>query len=438
MNQRKKLPVLAQKAVMKNKLLNKKVPTILGFFLLICGIGGGILLVNKKQLLKLKDKPVPAPKDVRISNVQDNRLTISWITTETSDALVEYGIAPSMENTAIDDRDQRSGEIGKYKIHYVTLKDLEPEKTYYFKINSKQHSVITGPFLKANRETKIVSGKILNPDKTPANKAIVYFSSENMAFLSVLTDKNGRWTIFLNQARTKDLTENALFDVGATVLKIEAQDGEKKVKAVILTKNAFPSIPDLVLGHEPYDFRERIPVQMSVEEVIITIDNPAEEGEQINTSQPEFLGQGPPDKSLTITVESSEPYSASVTTDENGNWSFVPPFALSPGEHTVSVSYTDEDGEEKTISRNFVVLAAGESELPAITATPSASLEPSPSPNPTPQPSPSPSPSPSPAPRVSIPSTEEEMPATGTPLPTILISLAGIAMIVFALFPALF
>jgi len=425
---------------MKNKLLNKKFPAILGLLLLICAIAIGVFFVNKNQLLKGKITPVSPPQEIRISNIQDNKFTVSWISAEASESLIKYEDAPSMKNTAIDDRDQRSGETGKYKTHYVTLKNLKPEKTYYFKIGEQQRSNTTGYFLKTSSEKIIIRGKILNPDKTPANEAIVYLSSENMALLSVLTDKNGQWAIFLNQARTKDLSENAIFDIEATILKIEAKDGEKKVEAVILTKNAFPTVPDLVLGHEPYDFRETIPVQMPIEgteEIIITIDNPSETGEQINTLQPEFYGQGPANKTLTITIESTEPYISSVTVNEDGNWSLVPSSELSPGEHTISVSYTTENSEETTISKNFVILAAGESELPALTATPSGEIEQSPLPSITPSPSPSPSASPSatPAPRVSIPSNGEQMPVTGTPLPTILISLIGIIMIVFVLLP---
>ena len=162
----------------------------------------------------------------------------------------------------------------------------------------------------------------------------------------------------------------------------------------------------------------------------ITIDNPAKEGEKINTLKPLFQGTGPPNKILTITIESMEPYTTDITVNEDGIWNFLPPFELSPGDHTLTIDYTEESGEEKTISKNFVILTGGESDLPAIIATPSGELA---------SPSPLPSPSASPRPeddlalpeitRVTQPTTDGSMPATGISLPTILIFLAGIILV---------
>lgn len=398
---------------------------------MLAAIGTAVFLIGRKTFLLPKSK-TSLPQQVRVSNVQDNKFTVSWLTSEPVVGKLKYGTSSELDGEALDERDERTGESGKYKIHYVAIKNLEAEKKYYFQIGSNEaQSVTTGPVLKSNPETKIVSGRILKDQKLPAENVTVHLSAANIAPLSVLTDKAGRWTVFLNQARTNDLTAWGEFDLEATILKIEAQGEEQKTSAVILTKNVFPSVPDLVLGHAPYDFRLEIPPAEMVLEATgtattsgmktVTIDNPALDNEQINTQKPQFLGQGPPNLVITIKIESNLPYTTSVTVDGQGNWSFTPPFDLDPGEHSISASYTDADGQGKTINRSFVVLAAGESELPAITATPSAEAIPSASP--------SPSPSPSLVPQITIPATESGVPATGTSWPTILISFFGIGLL---------
>ncbi len=438
------------------KIFKRKIPTIFGLLILLLGVGGVVFLTQKdflKSEKKLSSQNIP--EKIIVSNVSEKQFTVSWVTQEATSGFIKYGLEQTMlENVVLDDRDQRSGERGKFKTHFVTLKDLQPEKTYYFKIgsgleaeenvydnNGQPYSIIAGPVLTTSQETRILSGRILTEDDKPALETIVYLAAANMAPLSTLTDNSGRWAIFLNKARTKDLTEYTVFDVEASILKIEALNGEKDLEAVILTKNAFPAIPDLVLGHEPYDFRrEEMPyqeIQEATESGLITIENPSYSGESLNTLKPEFFGQGPVGAVLEIKLE-SEPYMTEVEVNDKGSWNFTPPFELEPGTHKVSVTYIDTGGELETISRNFIILAAGESELPAITATPSGDLaSPSPLSLPSALPSPSlvaassplPSPSSAEPARVTQPTTGGQMPITGTNLPTVLLLLVGIILV---------
>lgn len=447
---------------MKKGFLNKKIPTIIGLLLVLVGIGGGIFFITQGKFFGLKAGPSATPKKIHLTNIQDNQFTVSWITDEKTEGFIKYGETSNQIKFIVkDDRDQRSGETESFNLHYVTVRNLQPAKTYYFKIgsgnnlydnNGQAYTVTTGPTLSSAEEAKIVSGRILNQDNTPAEEVIVYLTSSNIAPISTLTDNQGRWAVFLNKARTSDFSSYAIFDPEVTILKIEVEGEKQTASAITITKHAFP-VPDIVLGHAPYDFREgplaeKTPVRTETtsEEIIssqfvlqpisapptsfntqieVTIDNPSTSGEKINSLRPEIKGQGPAYKVLTIKIESPTTYSSTVTVDENGNWSYIPPQDLTPGEHTVYVSFVDENGETKTISRNFVVLAAGESELPALTATPSAETSPSASP----LLSPSPSISPSPITRVSMPSTETGVPTTGTVMPTFLVFIFGVLMI---------
>jgi uncharacterized protein YneF (UPF0154 family) len=50
----------------------KKIPTIIGVLVLVFGLAGGVVLVNKDTIFKLGASPESTPKDVRISNVTDS------------------------------------------------------------------------------------------------------------------------------------------------------------------------------------------------------------------------------------------------------------------------------------------------------------------------------------------------------------------------------
>lgn len=444
---------------MNQGVLNKRIPTIIALLLLFTGIGVLFFFLNKGQLPIATKPPQEKPEDVQISNIYDDQFTVSWFTDEKTTGFIKYGETTSLETVVKDDRDQISGETDNFNAHYVTLKNLEASKTYYFKVgsgsnlfddNGQNYSVTTGPTLGSPGQAQIINGKVLSSDKTPASGAVVLLSSSNISSLSSLTDKDGRWAIFMNKARVSDLSSYTVFDPQATIIKINADNGKQNTSAVTITKNAFP-VPDIILGHEAYDFREgyvaqKTPTQAEaapqsqepdpqyglgqidrpdVPPVIIefTINNPAEDDEEIYSQKPQFRGKGPNSKVLTIMIESPSTHRGTTTVNEDGNWTYTPTENLSLGKHTIFVSYVKNDGSTRTISRSFLVINTEVGEQPAVfVATPSASASPSPSPSP----QPSPTLTPSPSARVTIPATDSGVPTTGTVLPTFLVFIIGV------------
>lgn len=465
-------------------LLNKRIPTIVGIILLISMIVVGIILVSKDKIFSSQNKALITPAKITVSNIQDTQFTVSWSTQEKTTGNIKYSDNNQNINlVSKDERDERVGEASKFSMHYITIKGLQPTKAYYFKIGSgnslfdndgKPYTVTTGPALESSGEAKIISGRVLKSDNSSADGVLVYLSAANMAILSSLTDKEGRWAIFLNKARNSDLSAFANIDPEATILKVEAQSETLAVRATTITKNAFP-VPDIVLGHTPYDFREKaiadqpIPSQkispvesaspsgkLSLEKqeqvpfqapaqpsedqnkssqfdlnplastktptTAVTIDNPAKDGEQLNTLKPEFLGKGPVNKVLTIKVESPTTITKTITVDKNGSWQFSPLENLAPGNHTINVSYLDSDGKTKTISKKFVVMAAGTSKLPSLEATASGTKV-SPSPK---------------TPRISMPATDSGVPKTGTMTPTFIMLAIGLLLISLSFINKLF
>lgn len=98
----------------------------------------------------------PEVSNVRIANLSSNSATITWTTTERSRGEVIYKDKDSFSgfpfnvlgrpDVAYEDRDVEFNEeentyefsdelFSKRRVHHVTLRDLDPDTTYYFRIN---------------------------------------------------------------------------------------------------------------------------------------------------------------------------------------------------------------------------------------------------------------------------------------------------------------
>jgi len=196
--------------------------------------------------------------------------------------------------------------------------------------------------------------------------------------------------------------------------------------AITTTSNDSP-VPDITLG-QSHDFRAGASVDETADGDAdngfsldleatgsgtatgsgeVTLENPSYEGEVLNATQPAFIGTGPPGVVLSIEVNSDETYTGSATVDEDGAWEFTPPEGLETGEHMITITYIDTEGIEQALNRTFVVAAAGESDEPAITATPSAEEG-----------------------RTELPATDAGVPEPGTGEITLMMMLMGLGLLV--------
>jgi hypothetical protein len=159
----------------------------------------------------------------------------------------------------------------------------------------------------------------------------------------------------------------------------------------------------------------------------VTLES-VDEGEVITSTEPEFFGEGPPGTKITITVE-SDPVSDTITVPFSGDWNWSPPDDLEEGSHKITLTWRDDSGILRTLTRTFIVQAA---EGPAFESTPSAS-SPTPSPTASASPTLSPSPTASATPTTTPVSTLSGIPDSGNLKPTILYSIMGLGLITFSL-----
>lgn len=423
-----------------------RIPTILGLLILLGGVGAGVILVHQGPTWILKAGPEITPKQIKITNISENGLTVSWVTDGQTSGFIKYGTEINLTTISADDRDQLSGKTGSFLTHHITLKNLKPATNYYFKIgsggklfdnNGQPYQITTAPVIQTPLPPSDVAyGTVFDQNGTPFEGAIVYLSLANTTPLSTLTKSSGSWVIPLNLARSVDFNSYASYDYQASIEEIFVQAGlTGTATAVAVTKNDSP-VPTITLGRS-FDFRTTRAAEESVtptptpaeskfslQEITtpsvstvspeLTITNPTQ-GEQVNTQKPEILGTGPVGEALTITVQSPTTLSGQIKIDSSGNWRWTPPSNLSPGQHTITASLADGT----KVVRSFIVLAAGSSQLPALIATPSATI--------------TPTPTATPAARAAMPSTEAGVPEPGYLTPTFFVFIMGVVLMFLGL-----
>lgn len=74
------------------------------------------------------DGEAPEITNVQVENVDDTTIRITWETDEEADSLVNYGLQPNYGIIRIPEADRQT--------HEVLLEDLEPGRTYYFRVGS--------------------------------------------------------------------------------------------------------------------------------------------------------------------------------------------------------------------------------------------------------------------------------------------------------------
>ena len=388
-------------------LKGKKIPTILALVLLTLSTAAGVFFVQRQQLFRISASEEYRPQNVKVSNISDTSLTITWSTQKETEGFVMWGdTAEQLENTAQDELTSPS------YLHSTSLLDLEPNKTYFFSINSQGNNYDnngspwtskTGAELETPEEPDIISGTLLKSTGTPSSNSIIILNVNGASPLSTTTSDNGSFVIAISELRNTDSSDYFSF-TDETVFEITGLGGAQGTSTAQSKYSGAKNLPPMIL-EQVHDFRNLPPNEddedleanlnspdlgdeensgfdlgdedlATASATTITIDS-IEDGEVVTTLNPEFFGEGPTGTEVTITVRSENPVSETITVGSGGKWSWSPPQNLSVGEHTITLSWKDAEGAINTITRNFVVSAA---ELdPAFVATPSATKTATPS-----------------------------------------------------------
>ncbi len=193
--------------------------------LLIVAIPVSVFLIGQRTGFFSKASVSSIPKQIRITNISDNSFSVSWVTDKEALGFVSFGEKEKLGNSASDDRD--NGVQKARFTHHITLKNLDPDKTYFFKINlnGNVYQQKTAP---ATSDTpplaQPVFGSVLTKDGKVPKEALIYLTTEGGTPLSTFT-REGNWLITVNNARSKDLSVYIFYKKGDNI-KIQAVSGE--------------------------------------------------------------------------------------------------------------------------------------------------------------------------------------------------------------------
>lgn len=433
-----------------------KIPTIIGVLFLIAGTIAGVALVNYRQVFRLGAQGESAPKDIRVSNITDSTLTVSWMTDAETAGFLTWGESQSSTGNI----QKESEENIKSTAHSITLTGLEEESAVYFKINSDGISfdnqgipwqARTGSSLPINRDSILASGSIVTASGQPVKNALVY-ANVGGYLLSTLSSNTGNFVFQLANVRTSDLANYLPVSESSTLLEISVQSGSNSSSVQIFPQSARP-IPPIILG-KSYDHRSAAPSREGgvpsalldlpenqtaqsklavpdeltpIESQNVTLDS-IDEGEIVTSMDPEFSGTGPKSQEITIKIESENPIEETLNIASNGSWKWSPPTGLAAGIHKITITWKDATGITRSLTRNFVVQAG---EAPAFeasesgqtaTATPAGTAAATAKSTATP------------TPKATATATPQPVPETGILTPTLLLSIMGIAIIAFSSF----
>lgn len=372
-------------------------PTAIGILLLLGGVALGIFGVRQGKEVVLKATSDEKPIDVRVTNVRENSLTISWITESPVGGYVNFQEVGGDEKVERDIRDAGGTTLGKFTTHYVDVVDLKPETYYEFRLvsgkiiydnNGGPYKVLTPADLEEKPlANDIVEGVVLNETKA-ANGAIVYFDLDRLAPLSAIVKSTGTYNIPLSAARTRDLRGQYNGPIDGEIFNLFIYgEGSGQATARVNIKNR-DLVPEIVIGHD-YDFTGELPRDLSGEIIVptsapvinLSSPSPAEVMEskfsfvnlpspvpqegieitfpeplaQTTDTTPEISGKAPPSKSLTLTIVTDQ-QSGVITADNTGTWKWIPPRELAAGEQTVTLSFIDSSGRLQKLVRKFIIV----------------------------------------------------------------------------------
>ncbi len=398
------------------------------------------------------------PEKVRITNVADNKFSVSWTSTASTIGEIEYGVVGEKITTkAKDDRD--NGSQGGYQTHHVTIEGLQPSTAYAFRIlsgekrtrfdnNGSPYTATTGPVIGSTPASVNFYGNVQLPSKQMAAGAIAYLTLPGSTTVSTLVNESGNYAITLSTIRNSDLRSYTAYDPSATVASVTVEGGSLQSVVAVSLANSAP-VPTITLGQNseflnpaitptvaevatdtsPTPQPAQAPSIFNVEPLVaqpgvnavnnttVTLLNPKEEGEVLKTLRPEFRGTGPSGTTLSIALTGQKSISDTVIIATDGTWSWAPVIDLKAGKQTITLSYVGSNGVAQKLARGFTASASTTGLDPAFVSSPSASTTTANS-------------SISPTPRAAMPATDSGVPVTGVIENTLLTAGLGIVIMV--------
>lgn len=368
-------------------------------------------------------------------NVTSNQVGLFWQSEGKETGWVLFGEDPdTLNGTASDERGDSKSE---FQLHYVLMKNLKPDTTYYYKVVSGNEVVTDldgNPFTFKTPKTmppistaKPAYGKLALKAGEPAKDALIMIKAEGAYPLVTFTKMTGEWLVPMQYIVNKQTMNNTVLRA-SDVVKVEAYNDElERSLTDILVSKLSPVPQTLVLGNN-YSFLEEDNVlpattTRNIIEGSVGILFPKENA-IIPGSKPIMKGAALPGKAVILELDSDPPFRFKTSANERGEWDVTVPKSLVPRTYTLILRTTDKDDKEIVITRVFTLLKSGEQVLGEATGT--ASMSPTVGISPTVEPTIEPTSTTAPSPTRSITTAPAEISTTVTATPSAMPATGGV------------
>lgn len=193
-----------------NNFLRIRIPTLFGLGIIVLGTAAGVILTLQNQNVSTKahTEALPKDSDIKVTNIEDTSVSITWVTATTTANFVKYSPEGKPEKTKLDDRDKT--QVSARKLHHVSLDKLTPATTYQYKIvsgglESTLHQFTTASSIDSNNTFGSIIGAVLDGDKF-LDSGIIYLEIPGANSKSAVIKDLGNFILPLSKMRTANLS----------------------------------------------------------------------------------------------------------------------------------------------------------------------------------------------------------------------------------------
>jgi hypothetical protein len=323
-----------------------------------------------------------------VVNYSAHQIGVFWKTEKAEVGWIAYGTTPqNLNQIALDERDVEAKK-NTVMNHFVLLKNLTENTTYYYKIvtndgligqgsAAQAFSFKTLPNISNPSSAKPAYGKVVLPNGQPAQESFVIITKDDTYPLVTMTKITGEWLIPLQYGIQKSTGKVISFQPSDAVSIEIVADNQVSAQIDAIIKNTTPLPQTVVMGRN-YTFMSDsnvLPASTSVNGTgskhTVSVLYP-KEGAVVPGFRPLIKGTAVPGKQVKISINSNPGYVFQLTADAKGEWNISSPITIGAGSYIITLKTIDDFNRDVTLTRRFVIGKSGEAVLGD--ATPSGTI----------------------------------------------------------------
>ncbi|MDO8498704.1 MAG: fibronectin type III domain-containing protein [bacterium] len=232
-----------------------KIPTLLGLGVLLTGLVIGVFLVTQNQSLKSRASQPLNLQNMALVNLSDTQASVYWQTDQESTGFVQAGTTPSLDLTFKDERDLQPPQ--NHRLHFVTLKNLTPQTTYYYKIHSGAGTYPAGNPLTFTTAASLplfnynpLVSTVINNSSQPVSEALVTLEIPGAQKLATITKLGGNFILPLTGIKTADFSESFRWEDASSSATMTVFDNGSSSRLTLPMPLQNITLPTIILGQD--------------------------------------------------------------------------------------------------------------------------------------------------------------------------------------------